>query len=137
MCVFLGSSFTPNLAPVQRQYTRSRASFAAPKLKVCSVDDRGESSFIVDPLTVQGPELVTFLQHHIAEQKRYDMTLAGRQTATDSSQSQPVVKEATPTAETFVVLPNDVKKQRKGGKGLYSNKGAAVLCLILALDAHY
>lgn len=81
--------------------------------------------------------MVTFLQHHIAEQKRYDMTLSGRQTATDSSQPQPVVKEATPTAETFVVLPNDAKKQRKGGKGLYSNKGEAVLCLILALDAHY
>ena len=41
----------------------------------------------------------------------------------ESSQIQAVPKEVVPSAETIVVLPNDLKKQRKGTKGLYSNKG--------------
>lgn len=41
----------------------------------------------------------------------------------ENSQIQAVPKEAVPSAETIVVLPNDLKKQRKGTKGLYSNKG--------------
>ena len=69
------------------------------------------------------PELVSYLQQHIAEQKRYDVTLSGGQTSMENSQIQAVPKEAVPSAETIVVLPNDLKKQRKGTKGLYSNKG--------------
>ncbi|TFK91310.1 Serine/threonine-protein kinase [Polyporus arcularius HHB13444] len=68
------------------------------------------------------PELVSFLQQHIAEQKRFDVTLSGGQTAMESSPIQSLPKEAVPSAETIVVLPNDLKKQRKGTKGLYSNK---------------
>lgn len=71
------------------------------------------------------PELVSFLQQHIAEQKRFDATLSGGQTAMESSPIQSLPKEAVPSAETIVVLPNDLKKQRKGTKGLYSNKGMA------------
>lgn len=55
------------------------------------------------------------------------MTLSGGQTAVDPMQPQSVAKEPTPTVETLVVLPNDSKKQRKGGKGLYGNKGKTPL----------
>ena len=55
------------------------------------------------------------------------MTLSGGQTAVDPMQPQSVTKEPTPTVETLVVLPNDSKKQRKGGKGLYGNKGKTPL----------
>lgn len=42
----------------------------------------------------------------------------------ESSQIQPAAaKEATPSSDTIVVLPNDVKKGRKGIKSLYTNKG--------------
>ncbi|RPD79604.1 Serine/threonine-protein kinase [Lentinus tigrinus ALCF2SS1-7] len=68
------------------------------------------------------PELLSYLQQHIAEQKRYDANLSGGQISIESSQIQAVPKEVVPSAETIVVLPNDLKKQRKGTKGLYSNK---------------
>ncbi|KAI0746241.1 Serine/threonine-protein kinase [Daedaleopsis nitida] len=71
---------------------------------------------------VQLPDLVAFLQSHIADQKRYDTALSGGHAAVDPSQPQPVTKETVPSADMLVVLPNDSKKQRKGGKGLYSNK---------------
>ena len=72
---------------------------------------------------VQPSELVSFLQQHVAEQKRYDATLSGGHAAVDSTQVQPVAEKPTPAADTLVVLPNDMKKARKGTKGLYGNKG--------------
>ena len=82
-------------------------------------------------LVVQLPDLVSYLQQHIAEQKRYDVTLSGRQTSVESAQIQPAPKDIVPSSDTLVVLPNDTKKQRKGTKGLYSNKGtsSSVLCI--------
>ncbi|EJF61645.1 Serine/threonine-protein kinase [Dichomitus squalens LYAD-421 SS1] len=71
---------------------------------------------------VQPSELVSFLQQHIAEQKRYDATLSGGQGAVESSPIQPVAEKPAPAADTLVVLPNDVKKARKSTKGLYGNK---------------
>ena len=74
---------------------------------------------------VQSQDLVAFLQHHIAEQKRYDATLSGIEVPVEAAPVQPVPKETAPVSDAIVVLPNDSnKKSRKGMRGLYSNKGA-------------
>ena len=78
---------------------------------------------------MQPSELVSYLQQHIAEQKRYDATLSGGQAAPESSPIQPVVEKPTPAADTLVVLPNDVKKARKSNKSFYGNKGSLFLPL--------
>ena len=68
---------------------------------------------------------MSFLQHHIAEQKRFDASLSGTQAPVESSQIQQVVKEAAPAhSDTLVLLPNDAnKKTRKSTRTLYGNKG--------------
>ncbi|KAH9846907.1 Serine/threonine-protein kinase [Lenzites betulinus] len=66
-------------------------------------------------------ELVSFLQQQIAEQKRIDATTSGAATI-ENGQLQPVTKEPSSTGETLVVLPGDVKKQRKGIKSVVLNK---------------
>ena len=80
---------------------------------------------------VQPSELVSFLQQHVAEQKRYDATLSGGHAAADSTQVQPVAEKPTPASDTLVVLPNDMKKARKGTKGLYGNKGTVYAVVTL------
>lgn len=75
---------------------------------------------------MQSQDLVSYLQHHIAEQKRYDASLSGIQVPAEISQTQPVTKEAAPVSDAIVVLPNDSnKKTRKGTRGLYGNKGGS------------
>ena len=75
---------------------------------------------------MQSQDLVSYLQHHIAEQKRYDASLSGIQVPAEISQTQPVTKEAAPVSDATVVLPNDSnKKTRKGTRGLYGNKGGS------------
>ncbi|KAI0828484.1 Serine/threonine-protein kinase [Trametes gibbosa] len=66
-------------------------------------------------------ELVSFLQQQIAEQKRIDATTSGAATI-ENGQLLPVTKEPSSTGETLVVLPGDIKKQRKGTKTVMLNK---------------
>ena len=84
---------------------------------------------------MQPADLVSYLQQHIAEQKRYDATLSGGQGAADSSQVQSAAEKPASGAETLLVLPSDVKKARKGSKGLYVNKGAFAVSSYMKITA--
>ena len=50
---------------------------------------------------MQSQDLVSYLQHHIAEQKRYDASLSGIQVPAEISQTQPVTKEAAPVSDAI------------------------------------
>ncbi|KAI8973080.1 Serine/threonine-protein kinase [Trametes punicea] len=67
-------------------------------------------------------ELVSFLQQQIAEQKRIDATTSGAASTLENPQVSSVIKEPSPVAETLVVLPGEIKKQRKGTKTVMLNK---------------
>ncbi|KAI0635341.1 Serine/threonine-protein kinase [Trametes polyzona] len=67
-------------------------------------------------------ELVPFLQQQIAEQKRVDAATSGA-AVIENGQPQPLAKEqSSSTGEVLMVLPGDVKKQRKGTKTVLLNK---------------
>ena len=125
--IVTGILSTSSHAWVASQCTRSRVSCAGPRLKVSLSNVLRYHPPLNAFGVVQPSDLVSFLQHHVAEQKRYDATLSGGHAAVESTQIQPVAEKPTPAADTLVVLPNDTKKARKGTKGLYGNKGT--LCI--------
>ncbi|KAI0354133.1 Serine/threonine-protein kinase [Trametes cingulata] len=67
-------------------------------------------------------ELVPFLQQQIAEQKRIDATTSGAANVENTPAQTAAAKELTTTGEVLVVLPGDIKKQRKGHKTMMLNK---------------
>ena len=69
-------------------------------------------------------ELVSWLQHQIAEQKRIDATTSGAPGLSEPTVHVPAAKELATNPLVQVVLP-DPKKQRKSNtKSLFENKGA-------------
>ncbi|KAI0653862.1 Serine/threonine-protein kinase [Cubamyces menziesii] len=67
-------------------------------------------------------ELVSFLQQQIAEQKRIDATTSGAASTPENPQLQPVSEKPSTSVDTLVVLPGDIKKQRKATKTVMLNK---------------
>ncbi|CDO76045.1 hypothetical protein BN946_scf184959.g3 [Trametes cinnabarina] len=67
-------------------------------------------------------ELVSFLQQQIAEQKRIDATTSGAASTLENPQAQAVAEKPSITGDTLVVLPGDIKKQRKATKTVMLNK---------------
>ncbi|KAL1938729.1 hypothetical protein VTO73DRAFT_11332 [Trametes versicolor] len=70
---------------------------------------------------VSPQELVSFLQQQIAEQKRIDATTSGA-AMIENGQPLAATKEPSTSGETLMVLPGDIKKQRKGTKSVMMNK---------------
>lgn len=67
-------------------------------------------------------ELVSWLQHQIAEQKRVDMTTSGAPLLSDNHQTVSINKEPAPTSSIQLVLPADMKKQRKNVKQIFQDR---------------
>ncbi|KIY47671.1 kinase-like protein [Fistulina hepatica ATCC 64428] len=68
------------------------------------------------------PELIGFLQHQIAEQKRIDVDTSGAPSLTDPQQI-PVIKETSGMPDIQLILPpTDTKKQRKSVKQLFLDR---------------
>ncbi|KAI9060398.1 Serine/threonine-protein kinase [Trametes sanguinea] len=88
---------------------------SAPVYKVKSVLKGTETE-------VSPNELVSFLQQQIAEQKRIDATTSGAASTLENPQAQAVAEKPSITGDTLVVLPGDIKKQRKGTKTVMLNK---------------
>ena len=72
---------------------------------------------------VSRPELVGWLQHEIAEQKRVDAFTSGAPSYSDSLQSAWTSKDIPGSADVQLFLPVDVKKQRKPTKQLFLDRG--------------
>jgi translation initiation factor 2-alpha kinase 4 len=73
--------------------------------------------------SVSRQELVSWLQHQIAEQKRIDATTSGAPALNEPSLHVPVIKD-TATNPLVQVILTDPKKQRKSNtKSLFENKG--------------
>ncbi|OBZ78007.1 Serine/threonine-protein kinase gcn2 [Grifola frondosa] len=92
---------------------------------------RDQSSFKVKSV-LRGTEeevtrqsLVPFLVHHIAEQKRVDVSLSGVPTAVAEG-SQPVpagtTRETGTSSDVQLLLPSDIKKQRRPTKQLFLDR---------------
>jgi translation initiation factor 2-alpha kinase 4 len=74
---------------------------------------------------VSRPELVGWLQHEIAEQKRVDASTSGAASYPDVQQISRTNKDVPGTADVQLFLPIDVKKQRKLTKQLFLDRGEA------------
>ena len=66
-------------------------------------------------------ELVGWLQHQIADQKRVDATTSGAQNLHETAPSLQVMKDTAVIPEVHLVLP-DQKKQRKPVRQLFLDK---------------
>ncbi|KAF8655998.1 hypothetical protein AX16_002818 [Volvariella volvacea WC 439] len=67
-------------------------------------------------------ELVGWLQHQIAEQKRIDIATSGAPAFTEYSQHQAPSKELPPSSDVQLLLPVDLKKQRKHVKQIFLDR---------------
>ncbi|KAG6864912.1 hypothetical protein C0991_006441 [Blastosporella zonata] len=109
MCVREGILFT--VYPRPRSARRDQAAF-----KVKSILKGSE----ID-LTRQ--ELVWWLQHEIAEQKRIDLATSGAPIISDPSAQSLPTKDLTATSSVQLLLPpTDLKKQRKHVKQLFYDR---------------
>jgi translation initiation factor 2-alpha kinase 4 len=66
-------------------------------------------------------ELVGWLQHQIADQKRLDATTSGAQNILDTASNFPVMKDTAVIPDVHLVLP-DPKKQRKTVRQIFLDK---------------
>jgi hypothetical protein len=84
---------------------------------------------------VSRPDLVPWLQEQIAEQKRIDAETSGTTILPDNLQGPARSKICGPKVDVQLVLPGDVRKQRKQTKQLFLEKGenSTVRCLSLTL----
>lgn len=85
-------------------------------------------------LSVSRAELVGWLQHHIAEQKRVDVQTSGAQNTQDYGTPygghHPQDVNVSHTTEVQLILPADIKKQRKHVKHLLADRGMNVVHII-------
>jgi translation initiation factor 2-alpha kinase 4 len=72
---------------------------------------------------VSRAELVGWLQHQIAEQKRIDLSTYGTGAAWESTPTASSSKDAMATPDVQLVLPADVKKQRRSVKHMLNDRG--------------
>jgi eukaryotic translation initiation factor 2-alpha kinase 4 len=70
---------------------------------------------------VSRQELVGWLQHQIADQKRLDATTSGAQNVLETPPNFPVIKDTAVIPEVHLVLP-DQKKQRKPVRQIFLDK---------------
>jgi hypothetical protein len=73
--------------------------------------------------TVSRQELVGWLQHEIAEQKRIDTATSGAPTFAESPLSALPKKDISSSPNVLCLLPTDTKKQRKTLKQYYVDRG--------------
>ena len=74
-------------------------------------------------MTVSRQELVGWLQHHIAEQKRLDTATSGAPVISESVSGLPPTKDTPVSSDVQLILPIDIKKQRKQVKQLFLDRG--------------
>ncbi|KIJ97967.1 hypothetical protein K443DRAFT_104703 [Laccaria amethystina LaAM-08-1] len=67
-------------------------------------------------------ELVGWLQHHIAEQKRIDTATSGAPVISESVSGLPPTKDTPASSDIQLLLPIDIKKQRKQVKQLFLDR---------------
>jgi eukaryotic translation initiation factor 2-alpha kinase 4 len=75
--------------------------------------------------SVSKPELVPWLQEQIAEQKRIDAETSGTTVTIlpENSQGPARSKSSGPVPDVQLVLPGDIRKQRKQTKQIFFEKG--------------
>ncbi|KAF8959858.1 kinase-like domain-containing protein [Flammula alnicola] len=95
-------------------YPRPRTGRNLPAFKVKSILKGTE-------VDLSKQELVSWLQHQIADQKRVDATTSGAPVLTETSAHLPVIKDTAVNPQVQLVLP-DPKKQRKNVKQLFEDK---------------
>jgi translation initiation factor 2-alpha kinase 4 len=71
--------------------------------------------------SVSRQELVGWLQHQIADQKRLDATTSGAQNLLETASNFPVMKDTAVIPDVQLVLP-DPKKQRKPVRQMFLDK---------------
>jgi translation initiation factor 2-alpha kinase 4 len=75
--------------------------------------------------SVTRQELIGWLQQQIAEQKRVDLATAGAPRFSDTLPAHPLpTKEMPASSDVQLLLPVDIKKQRKQVKQLFLDRGA-------------
>jgi hypothetical protein len=79
------------------------------------------SFFPLNP--VSKPELVPWLQEQIAEQKRIDAETSGTTILPENSQGPVRSKSSGLVPDVQLVLPGDIRKQRKQTKQIFLEKG--------------
>ncbi|TFK23737.1 other/PEK/GCN2 protein kinase [Coprinopsis marcescibilis] len=67
-------------------------------------------------------ELASWLQYHIAEQKRIDVTTYGTANTMESIPSASISKDISVSSDVQLILPADVKKQRKQVKHMLEDR---------------
>ncbi|KDR70022.1 hypothetical protein GALMADRAFT_255390 [Galerina marginata CBS 339.88] len=95
-------------------YPRPRTGRNLPAFKVKSILKGTEED-------LSRQELVSWLQHQIADQKRVDATTSGTPTLPETSANLPVIKDTAIVPDVQLVLP-DPKKQRKQVKQIFLEK---------------
>jgi len=95
-------------------YPRARNARNLPAFKVKSILKGTE-------VDLSRQELVGWLQHQIADQKRVDATTSGAQNVLETTPNLPVMKETAVIPEVQLVLP-DQKKQRKPVRQIFLDK---------------
>ncbi|KAH9487410.1 eIF-2-alpha kinase GCN2 [Psilocybe cubensis] len=95
-------------------YPRPRTGRNLPAFKVKSILKGTE-------VDLSRQELVSWLQHQIADQKRVDAATSGATTLPESAPNLPVIKDTAVVPDVQLVLP-DPKKQRKQMKQLFLEK---------------
>ncbi|KAF8148631.1 kinase-like domain-containing protein [Crassisporium funariophilum] len=97
-------------------YPRPRAARNLPAFKVKSILKGTE-------VDLSRQELVGWLQHEIADQKRIDATTSGAQNLLEAAPYLPVIKDPAVVPEVHLVLPDqNLKKQRKPVKQIFLDK---------------
>ena len=87
---------------------------------------------------VSRQEIVGWLQQQIAEQKRSDLTTSGVHTSTDNTQSLSNQKDGSNNTDIQLLLPGDIKKQRKQTKQIFRDRGLSITFLgSLDIIAHH
>jgi len=74
-------------------------------------------------LVVSRQELVSWLHHEIAEQKRIDLTTSGAAVVSPTIPHAVSTKDLSVFSDVHLILPTDTKKQRKHVKQLFLDRG--------------
>jgi translation initiation factor 2-alpha kinase 4 len=80
-------------------------------------------TFAADQVSVSRQDLVGWLQHQIAEQKRVDLATSGSSAYPEVLVVPVPSKDSSSTPEVQLILPVDAKKQRKQVKQILLDRG--------------
>ena len=87
-------------------------------------------------LVVSRQELVSWLHHEIAEQKRIDLATAGAAVISPTIPYSVSSKDVSTSSDVHLILPTDTKKQRKHVKQLFLDRGTILSSYFLYFWGH-